>query len=156
MSLTLIAIIIVLGLLLVVTEVFLVPGSTFVGVIGLLVVGVGIYYAFESYGFTTGAGVLVGSGVIISVLTYIGLKRMSNSKFTVKSSIDGKVNEFDYSHINIGDEGVTLTALRPEGKAIINEERVTVYSKSFYIDTETAIVVVGIKNNKIFVDQKQN
>lgn len=155
MSLTLIAIIIILGLLLVVTEVFLVPGSTFVGVIGLLVVGLGIYYAFESYGFTTGAGILVGSGAIIGVLTYIGIQRMSNGKFTVKTEIDGKVNEFDYSHINIGDEGVTLTALRPEGKAIINDDRVTVFSKGFYMDTDTPIVVIAIKNNKIFVEQKQ-
>lgn len=155
MSLTLIAIIIILGLLLVVTEVFLVPGSTFVGVIGLLVVGLGIYYAFESYGFTTGAGILVGSGAIIGVLTYIGIQRMSNGKFAVKTEIDGKVNEFDYSNIDVGDEGVTLTALRPEGKAIINDDRVTVFSKGFYIDTETPIVVTAIKNNKIFVEQKQ-
>ena len=154
MSLTLITVVILIGLLLIVTEVFLVPGSTFVGVLGLIVVGVGIYYSFESFGFRTGAAILVGSGVVITALTYIGLKRMSNSKFTVKAAIDGKVNEFDYSHINIGDEGVTLTALRPEGKAIINDERITVFSKGFYIDTNMPVVVVNIKENKIIVEQK--
>jgi len=150
MSLTIIAIIIIVGLILISTEVFLVPGSTFVGVIGLLVVGLGVYTAFESHGFRIGAGILVGSGFAIGGLTYVALKRIGSSKFTLNDAVNGKVNEFDYSHINIGDEGVTLTALRPEGNAIINDQKVIVYSKGAYVDSNQTIVVASIKHNKIF------
>lgn len=155
MSLTIIALIILIGLLLVVTEVFLVPGTTFVGIAGILIVAIGVYYSFANFGFSTGAGTLVGAGLVIGLLTYIGLKRMSKSKFAVNEKLEGKVNEFDYSHINVGDEGITITALRPEGKAIINDDRVTVFSMEFYMDPETKIEVVKIKENKIFVKQKQ-
>jgi membrane-bound ClpP family serine protease len=154
MSLTIIVVIILIGLLLVSTEIFLVPGSTFVGVIGLVVIGVGVYLGFESHGFTIGAGILVGSGLITGGLTYVGLKRISSSKFTLNDAVDGRVNEFDYSNINIGDEGVTLTALRPEGNAIVKDQKVIVYSKGEYVDAGKNIIVVNIKNNKIFIQPK--
>jgi membrane-bound ClpP family serine protease len=125
-----------------------------VGVIGLVVVGLGVYMGFESHGFTVGASILVGSGLVIGGLTYVALKRIGNSKFTLNDAIDGKVNEFDYSGINIGDEGVTLTALRPEGNAIINDQKVIVYSKGAYIDSGKNVMVVSIKHNKIFIEPK--
>ena len=115
MSLTIIAVILLIGFLLVSTEVFIVPGTTFVGIIGLGIIGIGVYYAFKGYGAMTGGGILLGTAVLIGVLTSVGLKRMENSKFNVRAIIDSKVNEYDYSNIEIGDEGVTLTALRPEG-----------------------------------------
>ncbi len=154
MSLTIIALILVIGFVLVATEVFLVPGTTVVGVIGLGVIGIGVYYAFKDYGMLVGGGVFLGTALLMGVLTSVGLKRMEKSKFNVKAVIDSKVNEFDYSNINIGDEGVTLTALRPEGNAMINDEKVIVYSKGFYMDSDTIITVVKIKDNKIFVEQK--
>ena len=83
-----------------------------------------------------------------------GGPRLPESKFNVRATIDSKVNEFDYSGIDVGDEGITLTALRPEGRAMIGDERVIVYSKGFYIDTDTEVVVVKIKDNKIFVEPK--
>ncbi|MCP4121891.1 MAG: hypothetical protein GY751_09075 [Bacteroidetes bacterium] len=155
MSLTVIILILVVGLLLVVTEVFLVPGTTIVGAIGLVVLGIGVYYAFRVHGFMIGGTALVGSGLAIILLTSVGIKRLSKSKFNVRAEIDGHVNEYDYSNISERDEGVTVTALRPEGRAMINEERVIVYSKGFYIDTNQAIVVVKIKDNKIFVEPKE-
>ncbi len=154
MSLTIIALIVLAGLLLISVEVFLVPGTTIVGVFGLIVLGFGVYYAFRDEGVALGSAILLGSGLLVGVLTYFGIMRMENSKFNVKTAIDSKVNVHDYSHIKIGDEGVTLTALRPEGRAMINEERLTVHSKGFYIDTDIAIIVVKVKDNKIFVEPK--
>ena len=154
MSITIIGVIILLGLLLVVTEIFLTPGTTFVGIAGLIVLGIGIYYSFAEYGLTIGASVLLGSALLIGLLTYKGIQRMENSQFSVKATIDSKVNEFDYSNIDVGDEGTTITALRPEGKAYINDDRVTVFSNGEYIDPDSTIVVIKIVDNKIFVQTK--
>ncbi|MEZ5004219.1 MAG: NfeD family protein [Chitinophagales bacterium] len=154
MSLTIIALIVLAGLLLISVEVFLVPGTTIVGVFGLIVLGVGVYFAFTEEGVTMGSSILLGSALLVAGLTYFGFKRMENSQFNVKTIIDSKVNTFNYSNIEVGDEGKTLSALRPEGRAMIKEERVIVYSKGFYIDEDTAIVVVKIKDNKIFVEPK--
>ena len=154
MSLTIIALIVLAGLLLVSVEVFLVPGTTIVGVFGLIILGIGVYFAFKEEGVELGSAILLGSALLVGGLTYFGFKRMENSQFNVKTVIDSKVNTFDYSHVQEGDEGVTLTALRPEGRAMINDERLIVYSKGFYIDEDTAIVVVKVKDNKIFVEPK--
>lgn len=154
MSLTVIAIVILIGLILISIEVFLVTGTTFVGIFGLLVVGVGTYYGYKEEGAAVGSGILIGSAIIVGLLTTVGLKRIENSKFNVKTTLDGRVNEFDDFGIKIGAEGITLTALRPEGKALINDKRITVHSKGSYIDNDVAIEVVKIKDNKIFVDQK--
>lgn len=154
MSLTIIIIVLLVGLLLISMEVFLVPGTTIVGMIGLGVMAVGIYYAFNDHGITVGGTALLGAALVIGVLTTVGVKRLEKSDFNVRSSIDSKVNVFDYSGIEVGDEGVTLTALRPEGRAMIGDQRVIVYSKGFYIDTDSKIVVDRIKDNKIYVEQK--
>ena len=130
------------------------PGTTIVGGIGLIVLGIGVYFAFKEFGLQVGGATLIGSALLIGVLTTIGIRRMADSKFNVKATIDGKVNTFDYSGFEIGDIGITLTALRPEGRAMIKDQRVIVYSKAFYIDTETEVVVVNIKDNKIFVEPK--
>ena len=37
---------------------------------------------------------------------------------------------------------------------MIKDEKVIVYSKGFYIDTDKAITVIKIKDNKIFVELK--
>lgn len=155
MSLTLIAIILLTGFLLISVEVFLVPGTTVVGISGLVVLGIGVYLAFHYHGLQVGGGILLGSGLLVGVFTSIGLKRISKGKFSVHEAIDGKVNEFDYTGIEIGDEGLALTALRPEGRAMIKDKRVIVYSKGFYIDSDTNVVVVKIKDNKIFVEPKK-
>lgn len=154
MTLTVVVLLLLVGLILIATEAFLVPGTTFVGGIGLVVLGVGVYYAFQEYGVQTGGAVLLGSALLIGLLTWAGIKRLPNSQFNVKATIDGRVNQFDYSGIEVGDEGITLTALRPEGRAMIRDERVIVYSKGFYIDTDTEVVVVKIKDNKIFVEPR--
>lgn len=154
MSVAVILLVLLLGLLLVVTEVFLVPGTTVVGIIGLLVTGVGVYYGFHDHGLLTGGAMLLGSALAIGLLTAVGLRRLSRSEFNVRTEIDGRVNEFDYAHIQPGDEGVTVTALRPEGRAMINGDRVIVQSKGFYIDTNQPVIVVKVRDNKIFVEPK--
>lgn len=154
MSVTVILLVLLVGLLLVVTEVFLVPGTTVVGLIGLLVTGIGVYYGFHDHGFLTGGAMLLGSALAIGLLTAVGIRRLSRSEFNVRTEIDGRVNEFDYSRIQVGDEGVTVTALRPEGRAMINGDRVIVHSKGFYIDTNQPVIVVKVRENKIFVEPK--
>ncbi len=74
------------------------------------------------------------------------------------TNVDGKVNVDDFSAYAIGDKGKAITALRPEGKAIIypannitNDQRITVYSIGDFIDEKTAIKIIKIEHNKIFV-----
>ena len=56
------------------------------------------------------------------------------------------------SSYKIGDKGITLTNLRPEGKALFGEDgRTTVYSIGEFIDKNAHIEIIKIEHNKIFV-----
>ena len=58
----------------------------------------------------------------------------------------------DFTNFKLGDKGVTLTNLRPEGKAIFgDDERITVYSIGEFIDKDAHVTIVKIEHNKIFV-----
>ena len=154
MSITIIIGIILFGLLLIMVEAFLVPGTTIVGLLGLIVVGLGIYQAFLIHGAETGGITLVVALGLTSILTYFGLKNLSKGPFAVKETIDGRVNDEVIEGIEKGDTGKALSDLRPEGKAMINNQRITVFSRGEFISNGSIVVVFNIEGNKIYVKSK--
>jgi membrane-bound serine protease (ClpP class) len=51
----------------------------------------------------------------------------------------------------VGEEGVTVSQLRPNGKALINDEKMEVYSLGEYVDINVKVKVIKIADSKIFV-----
>src|ERR1043165_7900785 len=106
-----------IGLALVIVEVIFVPGTTIVGVVGfvLMVAGVGLSFRYfgSSIGWLTAAASSVGAGLSL----YFSFKAGVWERFSLKETIDGKVNEGEMASLKTGVEGITLSALRPFGKA---------------------------------------
>lgn len=143
-----------IGLLLVFVEVIFIPGTTVVGIIGGVLMIIGIYFVYKEYGNEIGNYTLGFSVLANVILLIVGFKFITSNKATLNASIDSKVNILDLEKIKIGDNGTTFTVLRPNGKAIINGERVEVYSVGEYIDKDTSVEVSKIADNKIFVKPK--
>jgi membrane-bound ClpP family serine protease len=59
--LTGIVLLLVVGLLLLMAEVFLVPGVTFIGIAGIMLMVVGIWMAYSEYGQPIGHYILIAS-----------------------------------------------------------------------------------------------
>ena len=53
----------------------------------------------------------------------------------------------------LGQQGVSLTMLRPAGKARMNERIVDVVSEGPFIAADAAIEVIAVTGNKIVVRQ---
>ncbi|GIV33146.1 MAG: hypothetical protein KatS3mg031_0681 [Chitinophagales bacterium] len=151
MDMWLIAGIIVFGLLIIMVEIFLVPGTTIIGVVGGVIVVIGVFLAFRDHGLKTGSITLALSAVATGVLLYTGIRTYSSGKFALKESITGKVNEPEEGLPVPGDEGLTVSLLRPNGKALINGRRVEVFSLGELIEKNTRIKVVKVSENKIYV-----
>ncbi len=151
MGLEIILLILLFGLFLIIVELFFVPGTTVVGILGAIALVVGVYLAYDHLGITKGTIVLLASLFTSSLITYVGIKRLSKSEFTVKTEIDGRVNEFKHEDLEIGDIGKTMSDLRPEGYAMIKEKKIIVHSKGEFIANNVEIVIFKIKDNKIFV-----
>ncbi len=140
------------GIALVILEVVFVPGTTIVGIGGLVCSGYGIYLAFEAYGVTGGV-------VSIALTTAFGLGAMLYSfknkaweRFSLKQKMDNVVNEEQLSDLQVGEVGETLSSLRPIGKALFSDKEYEVTSLGGWIGEHEQVKIIKIDNHKIFVD----
>lgn len=150
MTLTTVLLLIVIGLLIVLAEIFFVPGSTIVGVIGIVLILVGIVGAFY-LGRNTGFLVFGITLALVAILGYFGFKTNTWQRFAVKSAIDGKATE-DARRFQIGQSAITLTRCAPIGKARFEDGTIEeVYSSSDMIPENTPIHIHRIIDQKIIV-----
>ncbi len=143
---------IVLGLVLIIIEIIFVPGTTFVGVGGFVFLVIGIFLSFKYFGRETGWTIVGISSVISGGLFYYSFKANVWSRFALKSTIDSKVNEGDLDHLRPGQEGITISALRPVGKAELLNKLFEVKTSGEYVDTGTRIRIIKILSNQIIVE----
>lgn len=157
MSWLLIVILILLGLLFLLLEVMVIPGSTIAGVIGFGLVFIGLWQAYASKGATAGHIVLASTLVLTAFALYFSFKTGTWKRMALKTTVDGKMDQLEGIAINQGDKGITVSRLAPAGKAMINNEIVEVHTFGEFIDQEEEITVLLLKDNKIFVtNKKQN
>jgi len=143
--------IIVLGLLIIMAEIFLIPGTSIVGILGMIVILIGIAFAYSKLGAPRAHYILLGSMVSTGVLLYFGFKAYTSQKFSLKETIDGQVNIMESGKFNVGDEGITVTLLRPTGKVNFNNEMCEAFSIDDIIEPDITVKIVKIEQNKIFV-----
>ncbi|MDH5597712.1 MAG: hypothetical protein OEY34_01230, partial [Cyclobacteriaceae bacterium] len=126
---------ILLGIGLIIVEIIFVPGTTFVGVIGFACSGVGIYLGFKYFGEEVGWYVALGSaiaGIVILVYTF---RSKTWERFSLNSSIDSKVNEGGNENLTVGQTGITISSLRPIGKAEFGDKEYEVKSFGEYMES---------------------
>lgn len=154
MSLTLIIILIIAGLLFLLLEVLVIPGTTVIGIAGFALIVFSVWESYHVFGSPTGHFVLIGT-IFFTILTvYLALKSKTWNKIMLKTEISGKVNEIDSTKVQAGDPGVTVSRLTPGGKALINNEYYEVHTNGEFIDQESEIIVTHLADNKIFVKRK--
>ena len=151
MEWTIVVSLVTIGLVLLLVEILFVPGTTLVGIIGFIVLGIGVGLSFKYFGSDTGWLTLGTTAVAAGLTLYVSFRSNLWSRFALKSSIDSKVNE-DPTGINIGDEGVTLSALRPIGKAEISKRTFEVKTLGSYVDAGKRVRIIQISTNQIFVE----
>jgi len=153
MSWTIIAVLIVVGLLFLILEILVVPGTTVAGVVGFILVAIGIWQTYAAHGASAGHYVLAGTLVLTVAALWLSLRSKTWKRAMLDAEIDGKVNTYDESDVKVGDEGVTTGRLVPLGKALINDQYFEVRSMGEFINEQTKIVVTKIEYNKIYVKQ---
>lgn len=140
-----------IGLLLVIIEIFFLPGITIAGISALFFFGSAVYYAFTSIGVN--AGMLT---TIISVFVCIGgvlffmrtrmLKRISLDT-TINSVAPTKIPQ----NIKVGDSGITVSRLNPMGHVMINGNAVEARAQESFLDENTQIQVEKIESTVVIV-----
>lgn len=142
---------IVLGMVFIIVEILFVPGTTFVGILGLLAAGLGVYLSFIYFGQVIGFWILAGTGLLFVAGIYMSFKQRTWDRFSLKDTMQGKFNEGLTGTLQIAQRGLTISNLRPYGKAEFEEKEYEVRSFGDYIDSGTSIEIVKISGNTIFV-----
>lgn len=141
-----------IGLILVVAEIIFVPGTTLVGIIGLIATIGGIYYAFISFDPQI-AWVILGLTLLLnfSVLFY-GFRSGVWNRFALKESITSRAFDDRLLGLEIGMEGKAVSDLKPIGKAEFLERIYEVKSNSGLISVGSKVIITKLENNTIIVN----
>lgn len=150
-DITIISIFVIAGIALVIVEVLFIPGTTFVGLLGFLMIAFGVWYCFDIYGKLAGMSLAGGSLVVMSLAFYVGYKKGVWKKFALNTENDSKLSQKSINDLHVGQQGVAVSVLRPTGTADFDGKRVEVQSLGEMIDVGRKIVIVEIKGNEIFV-----
>ncbi|SIT89817.1 NfeD family protein [Pontibacter indicus] len=147
-----VVLLIVIGLVLIVVELIFVPGFTIVGILGFLLVAVGVWISYAALGTETGHLVLAGSVLAGGLTIFYSFRSDAWSRFALKDSNKSRVNEENPHLLEVGEEGITVSALRPQGTAIFKERRHEVQTAGTFLPPNTPVRIIKIVANKITVE----
>ena len=152
----------VVGLALIVIEVFVIPGFGIAGILGLILMFGSVFYVFfmSTEDFNIALLWLSISVIITSVLAVVATiflpKTSPFQRFalgTVMSTEEGyhSAGDEDFQSF-LGKTGVALTPLRPAGTARIDNKRLDVVSLGDFIAQNTPVKVFEVEGSKISVE----
>ena len=143
----------VFGILLLVVEIVLVPGTTLVGVAGVILMAVGIWLGFRDLGLVYGYWMLGISVFLTAGALYFGLKKQTWQRFTLTTVNKAKVNEDNKHELEVGMVGKTLSSLRPSGTGYFHGKQFEVNTNGEFIPTGSSIRIIKIEHLKIIVEK---
>lgn len=146
---------VLVGLVLVIIEVKLVPGTHVIGVAGMLGMAVGIVIAFVEFGVLGGLLVLVGSIAAAAGLLYVLWESGAWDRLILTDSLrrDADADRAaDETRARIvGQAGTAVTPLRPSGVAEIAGERLEVTTEGAFVAAGSRLRVVAIDRRRTIV-----
>lgn len=148
-------VLLLLGLGLVVVEVYLVPGFNVVGIVGFLLILFGVGYAFADAGLVEGSITLVSSVLGVGGVFYWLWKSGAWERFVLSANLraDDRLvaRESEYRARYLGKVGLAVTPLRPTGVVEIEGERIEAVTEGEFIAAGSQVRVVAMDRRRYFV-----
>jgi membrane-bound serine protease (ClpP class) len=145
---------IVIGFILILIEIFLVPGFNIFGVFGFIMVALGIIFAYTKLSLATANFIMVLSLISALILVRVVVKSKTWRRIVLNDQQE-KARGFHASAENltklIGKRGMAYTPLRPAGIALIEDQKVDVMTEGGFIERNRAIEVVLVEGNRVVV-----
>lgn len=146
---------ILVGLGLILVEVYLVPGFNVVGILGFLLMlfAVGVVFAERGIGWGL-AALLITAGLTTATFYWLwtsGAWDRFILETTLKADEERVTRETEYRSRYLGKDGVAVTPLRPTGIAEIDGERIEVVTEGDFIAAGSEVRVVAMDRRRYFV-----
>lgn len=149
MTVTIIILLLIIAIGLILIEIFLVPGVGIPGIAGTLLLLITLVLSYQ-IDRTTGHYTLVATCISSAFLIWLTFRSKTWDRLSQKAEITAKVQS-NTDHLNVGDQGLTLSRLSPAGTARFGEYDAEVNSREEFIDAQTRVEIITIEGNKIFV-----
>lgn len=150
MTAVVIVAVLVLGLILLFTEIAVVPGFGVAGALGLLALAGGAIAAWTElgpfWGGLTGAVSVVAAAIM---LVWLPKSRLGRQVVLEHSQAEA-VSQEDRSGL-VGRRGITATPLRPIGRVRFGSEEVDVMTEGEYIDSNQEVEVMSVEGPRVVV-----
>jgi membrane-bound serine protease (ClpP class) len=157
----------IIGIILVLAEIFVIPGFGIAGIGGIILIGTGLTFALlnnDYFSFKTvempdvSRSVLtVLSGMLLSFIISLWLSsRIGERGLFRKVALTADLEHSESVDINnfnlVGQKGKAMTDLRPSGKIYIRNEIYDAVSNSGFIENGAEVVVVKFENMQLYVE----
>ncbi|MEJ2594311.1 MAG: hypothetical protein P8100_04125 [bacterium] len=150
---TVVVILILVGILMLLLEILVIPGSGVAGVIGFGLMVAGIWLAYSRIGLQAGH-IALGATLGVSIIgLLLALRSKTWNKAMLSTNIESKVRTIDNVHLKVGDTGTTISRCAPMGKAEFDDKFYEVSAYSDFIDENVKVEIMKISGNKIFIKQ---
>ncbi len=151
-----IIILIVIATIFMLVELFIIPGTSFAGILSFCCYVFSIYYAFSYFGGIGGFITLSIITIVVIAAIAVFMKSKTLDKLALKKEITSEVNRDDEKSIKVGDKGISTTRLAQIGYANFYDKIIEVKTDEGLIDEKTPIIVVRITNRTIFVKRQKH
>jgi len=145
------------GLSLLLAEIFIIPGFGLAGIGGIIAILSSIFLTFGNVIRAT-YSILIALGIsivgVLLLIRYIPSTRTWR-KFILftqqKRELGYTVGTKDLKRLT-GKEGIAITPLRPSGIAEVNDKKLNVITRGEYVSSNTKIKIISVEGNKIIVE----
>jgi membrane-bound serine protease (ClpP class) len=158
----------VAGLVLIILEIFVIPGFGVAGISGIILILASIFLSlvggdpFLDFNAVSMAIVQLSIALLAAIVLIFILARFlpkSNifKKFILseeEKAASGYTSRSNLSEL-MGAEGIALTTLRPAGTAEFNGKRIDVVTDSEYIEHGKPVIVTAVEGMRVVVREKK-
>ena len=145
----------VLGFVLILLEIFVIPGLNIFGIIGFFTVCTGVFVAYKlGPGHAIGVGALGVGGTAALVWLLVRNSAWQRMVLDSKTARDQGYNSSrpDMEAL-VGARGAALTPLRPAGRVQIGEQIVDVVTDGAFVTTGEEVEVLEVAGNRVVVQR---
>jgi len=135
-------------------EIFFIPGTAVLAIIGAFTLLLSVYLSFSSHGAEGGLIAICGSIFLFIFSLWIALKSGLLQRLSLKTTNQGRMNVVDDKIFHLGETGIAHSKIAPIGTARFGNWMGEVRSFGEYVDAGEPIEIVKIEEAKIFIKSK--
>jgi len=151
MNILIVIVLCIIGIVLILVEIFLIPGLTITAIAGAAFSIGGIYYAFRNLGATAGIITLLLVVASIAIAFVYLIKSKALDSIALKTNLKSTVADKELPAIFEGDTGISVSRLNPMGKVRVNNTTMEAKTLGGFIDENTVIKVIKVSPSQLIV-----